>query len=90
MEDGVGGLDCWVDWGEGGRGTNGEFDLDGVRLVKTADTGGRTFDRDEEVGMVKRRAAGLEEGPESRAGGTRFLNHGRGWLFAISLAKKQW
>lgn len=71
MEDGVGGLGCWREREEGGRGISGEFDLDGGRLEKTADTGGRDFSRDEEVGMVRRRAAGLEEGVEGRVGGTR-------------------
>lgn len=36
------------------------------------DTGGRAFNRDEEVGMVSRTAAGLEEGVEGRVGGTRY------------------
>ena len=69
---GVGGLGCWIDREEGGRGISGEFDLEGGRLGKTVDTGGRTFSRDEEVGMVRRRAAGLEEGVEGRVGGTRY------------------
>jgi hypothetical protein len=72
MGDGVGGLGCWREREEGGRGISGEFDLDGGRLGKTADTGGRAFNRDEEVGMVRRRAAGLEEGVEGRVGGTRY------------------
>lgn len=71
MGDGVGGLGCWIEVEEGGREMSGEFDLDGGRLGKTAETGGRAFSRDEEVGMVRRRAAGLEEGVEGRVGGTR-------------------
>lgn len=70
-EDWVGGLGCWREMEEGGRGISGEFDLDGGRLGKTVDTGGRVFNRDEEVGMVKRRAAGFEEGVEGLVGGTR-------------------
>lgn len=70
--DGVGGLGCWSEREEGGRGIRGEFDLDGGRLGKTADTGGRAFNREEEVGIVRRRATGLEEGVEGRVGGTRY------------------
>lgn len=43
---------------------------------KTAERAGRDFDR-EAVGMVRRRAAGLEEGVDGRVGGTlnsRYLN----------------
>lgn len=69
---GVGGLGSWSDKEEGGRGISGEFDLDGGRLGKTADTGGRAFSREEEVGIVRRRAAGLEEGVEGRVGGTKY------------------
>ena len=71
MGAGVGGLGCWSEREEGGRGINGELDLDGGRLGKTADTGGRAFSREEDVGIVRRRAAGLEEGVEGRVGGTR-------------------
>lgn len=70
--DGVGDLGCWSEREEGGRGIRGEFDLDGGRFGKTADTGGRAFSRDEEVGKVRRRAAGLEEGVEGLVGGTRW------------------
>ena len=69
---GTGSLGCWSEREEGGRGISGEFDLDGGRLGKRADTGGRAFSRDEEVGMVRRSAAGLEEGVEGRVGGTRY------------------
>ena len=55
---------------DGGRGVSGEFDLDGGLLGKTADTGGRAFNLDDEVGIVRRRATGLEEGVEGRVGGT--------------------
>ena len=72
MGGGAGGLGCCNEREEGGRGISGEFDLDGGRLGKTADTGGRALRRDEEVGMVRRRAAGLEEGVEGRVGGTRY------------------
>ena len=47
---------------EGGAAVSGE--------AKTPDIGGRAFNRDDEVGIVRRRAAGLEEGVEGRVGGT--------------------
>ena len=57
---------------DGGRGGIGEV----ARGVAPADGGktdeieGRAFKREEEVGIVRRSAAGLEDGVDGRVGGT--------------------
>lgn len=46
----------------------------GIGVGNTDEMGGRALRRDEDVGMVSRRAAGLEDGVEGRVGGTLLLN----------------
>lgn len=63
---------------EGGRAEgNGEVDrgsggatVDVAEPGKTEEIGGRAFRRDEEVGIVRRRATGFDDGVDGRVGGT--------------------
>jgi len=59
---------------DGGRGGGrGDCERGATALVgagKTEEMGVRDFKRDDDVGMVRRRAAGLEDGVDGRVGGT--------------------
>ena len=61
----------FIEVAEGGRG-GGSGDCDRVTEGegKTEVIGVRDFMRDEDVGMVRRRAAGFDDGVEGRVGGT--------------------
>ena len=77
----------FVEEAEGGRGGGrGDCERGTTVLVgvgKTEEMGVRDFIREDEVGMVRRSAAGFEDGVEGRVGGTLYS---RPWIRLAELA----